>query len=303
MKENNVACDVISFGDPYMDKRDLFEALIRSADKDGNCNVCHVPPESSVPEALSRSQIIIPRRVGGGSGSAPPSTQNKMPIEICVKAPPRSHATVTDANTDCPFCQRVLLTLLEKKLPYRTHLIDLDNKPEWFAEANPDGLLPLIRFDDEKWVSNSDVIVEMIEKKYPEPPLETPPYYAYLALKILPKLLAFLKNKNDDTQQALVFELMELEHHLSEYGGPYVNGKDITAVDLSLAPKLYHLVEACKENNEWNIPKKFTKVLNYNKLLFNRTSFKKTKPSPESVNEGWRQRLRMEPKVKDGAKG
>ena len=77
-----------------------------------------------------------------------------MQIEICVKAPPRSHATVTDANTDCkfhtfvkdfyfyqsltlfsaflgPFCQRVLLTLLEKKLPYRTHLIDLDNKPEW----------------------------------------------------------------------------------------------------------------------------------------------------------------------------
>ena len=59
MKDNNVACDVISFGDPYMDKRDLFEALIRSADKDGNCNICHVPPESSVPEALSRFNILF----------------------------------------------------------------------------------------------------------------------------------------------------------------------------------------------------------------------------------------------------
>ena len=32
-----------------------------------------------------------------------------------------------------PFCQRVLLTLEEKKVPYTTHLIDLSNKPQWYA--------------------------------------------------------------------------------------------------------------------------------------------------------------------------
>ena len=31
-----------------------------------------------------------------------------------------------------PFCQRVLLTLEEKKIPYKLHLIDLSNKPEWY---------------------------------------------------------------------------------------------------------------------------------------------------------------------------
>jgi len=30
-----------------------------------------------------------------------------------------------------PFSQRVLLTLEEKKIPYKLHLIDLSNKPEW----------------------------------------------------------------------------------------------------------------------------------------------------------------------------
>jgi hypothetical protein len=30
-----------------------------------------------------------------------------------------------------PFCQRVLLTLEEKNLPYDMKFVDLGNKPEW----------------------------------------------------------------------------------------------------------------------------------------------------------------------------
>lgn len=30
-----------------------------------------------------------------------------------------------------PFCQRVLLTLEEKHLPYEMKLVDLANKPDW----------------------------------------------------------------------------------------------------------------------------------------------------------------------------
>ncbi|GKE05698.1 dehydroascorbate reductase 2 [Tanacetum coccineum] len=213
----NVGCDVISFGDPYIQKRQLFDTLIKITDNNnGNCNVCHVPPESSVFEALSRSEIIIPR-AGGGSSSPPTSPDKKdMKIKICVKAPP----TAADANKiDCPFCQRVLSTLLEKEVPYTPISIDLGYKPDWFVDANPDGLLPLISFGDGKWVSNSDVIVEMIEIKCLGTPLATPPYYAYLGLNILQKLLAFLKNKNDGTQQTLLLELIELEEHLREHGG------------------------------------------------------------------------------------
>ncbi|PWA69457.1 dehydroascorbate reductase 2 [Artemisia annua] len=210
----------------------------------------------------------------------------EMAIQICVKAP---HSSAKDANTNCPFCQRVLLTLEEKKLRYVTHPIDLDNKPEWFAEANPNGLLPLISFDGGQWVSNSDVIVEMIEMKHPGTPLVTPPYYAYLGLRIPLKLLAFLKKENDRTRHALLAELMRLEEHLLE-NGPYVNGGDVTTVDLSLAPKLYHLVKACEHFKNWTIFKEFTEVFNYIELLFERPSFKKTKPLPEDVNDRWEDR-------------
>ncbi|PWA65710.1 dehydroascorbate reductase 2 [Artemisia annua] len=290
MKDEDVACDVISFGDPYMNKRQFFYKLVRSADKDGNCNICHVPPESSLLEALSRSQIFIPR-VGGESGSAQSSSlsgQHDKAIVVYVKALP-SYANAPPRNADDrPFCQRVLLTLEEKKVPYNIQF--MRKKPKWFFKVNPDGKLPLIRFSDATFVSNSDVIVGMIEEMHPEHPLVTPPYFAYFGLKILPKLSEFLKSKDKNSEQALLYELMELEGHLLDYG-PCVNGKEITAVDLSLAPKLYHLVNAsCK----LTVPEDLTNVQRYIEILFNHPSFEKTKPSPEDVKEGWRQRLRMQ---------
>ncbi|KAM1078488.1 hypothetical protein TB2_025177 [Malus domestica] len=49
------------------------------------------------------------------------------PLDVCAKA----STTVPNKLGDCPFCQRVLLTLEEKHLPYDLKLVDLGNKPEW----------------------------------------------------------------------------------------------------------------------------------------------------------------------------
>jgi glutathione S-transferase len=46
-----------------------------------------------------------------------------------------------------------------------------------FLEVNPEGKVPVLKID-EKWVSDSDVIVEKLEEKYPEPSLATPPEFA-----------------------------------------------------------------------------------------------------------------------------
>lgn len=42
---------------------------------------------------------------------------------------------------------------------------------------NPEGKVPAVKFDD-KWVPDSDVIVGILEEKYPEPSLVTPPEFA-----------------------------------------------------------------------------------------------------------------------------
>uniref|UniRef100_A0A7N0V449 glutathione transferase n=1 Tax=Kalanchoe fedtschenkoi TaxID=63787 RepID=A0A7N0V449_KALFE len=65
-----------------------------------------------------------------------------MTLEICAKAA----VGAPDTLGDCPFTQRVLLTLEEKKIPYKIHLIDFSNKPHWFLEANPEGKVPVVKF-------------------------------------------------------------------------------------------------------------------------------------------------------------
>ncbi|KAJ0764303.1 putative glutathione dehydrogenase (ascorbate) [Helianthus annuus] len=133
-----------------------------------------------------------------------------MAFEICVKAA----VGAPNVLGDCPFSQRALLTLEEKKLSYKTNLINLSSKPDWFLALNPAGKVPLLKFD-EKWVPDSDVIVVLLEEKYPEPSLTHPPELA-LGADIYSKFSTFLKSKdeNDGTEQALLDELYALEEHL-----------------------------------------------------------------------------------------
>ncbi|KAF2295966.1 hypothetical protein GH714_035441 [Hevea brasiliensis] len=176
-----------------------------------------------------------------------------------------------------PFSQRVLLTLEEKKLSYKLHLINVSDKPQWFLKISPEGKVPVVKFDD-KWVPDSDVIVGILEEKYPEPSLVTPPEFASVGSKIFPSFVKFLKSKdsNDGSEQALLEELKALEEHLKAHG-PFIAGEKITAVELSLAPKLYHLEVALGHFKKWTVPENLPYVHNYMELLFSRESFQKTK--------------------------
>ncbi|KAM3268407.1 glutathione S-transferase DHAR2-like [Capsicum chacoense] len=206
-----------------------------------------------------------------------------MGVEICVKAA----VGAPNVLGDCPFSQRALLTLEEKKVPYKMILINVSDKPKWFLEVNPEGKVPVINFGD-KWIPDSDVIVALLEEKYPNPSLVTPPELASVGSKIFPTFVSFLKSKDssDGTEQALLDELNALEEHLKAHG-PYVNGQNICSVDLSLAPKLYHLQVALGHFKKWSVPESLSHVRNYMKLLFERESFQKTKAAEEYVIAGW----------------
>ncbi|KAL0539298.1 hypothetical protein IC582_023501 [Cucumis melo] len=211
-----------------------------------------------------------------------------MAIEAAVKAA----VGAPDEIGDCPFSQRVLLTLEEKKVPYKLHLINLSDKPSWFLKVSPEGKVPVVKFDD-KWVPDSDVIVGILEEKYPEPSLVTPPQFSSVGSKIFSAFGKFLKSKNpkDHSEEDLLVELKALDEHLKAHDGPYVAGEKVTAVDLSLAPKLYHVDIALGHFKKWSIPKELASLIAYKELLFTRESFVKTKATPEHVIAGW------EPKV------
>ena len=70
----------------------------------------------------------------------------------------------------CPYCARVRIALAEKGVPYETVVIDLDDRPAWLYELNPVGRVPVL--DEDGWaLPESAVINELLEERYPEPPL------------------------------------------------------------------------------------------------------------------------------------
>ncbi|CAD5189049.1 unnamed protein product, partial [Musa acuminata subsp. malaccensis] len=190
------------------------------------------------------------------------SSPSEPPFEVCVKA----SITVPNRLGDCPFSQRVLLTLEEKRLSYDMKLVDLGNKPEWFLQISPEGKVPVIKLD-EKWIADSDIITKSLEEKYPVPSLETPPEKASAGSKIFSTFIGFLKSKdpNDGTEQALLDELTSFNEYLKD-NGPFVNGDSISAADLSLGPKLYHMEIALGHYKNWSVPESLAYVRNYMKV-------------------------------------
>ncbi|AAF79442.1 F18O14.31 [Arabidopsis thaliana] len=135
---------------------------------------------------------------------------------------------------------------------------------EMFWDISPQGKVPVLKIDD-KWVTDSDATVGILEEKYPDPPLKTPAEFASVGSNI--------------------FEA--LENHLKSHDGPFIAGERVSAVDLSLAPKLYHLQVALGHFKSWSVPESFPHVHNYMKTLFSLDSFEKTKTEEKCVISGW----------------
>ncbi|XP_020520429.1 glutathione S-transferase DHAR3, chloroplastic isoform X2 [Amborella trichopoda] len=232
-------------------------SLVASAKCRGQCGFLRKPELLALKPLRSfRKTLISPSR----KDTVAMALISK-PLEVCVKA------STTTPNTigDCPFCQRILLTLEEKHLPYDMKLIDLAKKPDWFLKINPEGKVPVLNLEDQ-WISDSDVIAQLLEEKYPEPSLATPPEKASVGSKIFSTFISFLKSKdpNDGTEQELLKELGSFNDYIKE-NGPFVNGKGLSAADLSLAPKLYHLEIVLGYYKKWSVPESLPYVQSYMK--------------------------------------
>lgn len=183
------------------------------------------------------------------------------------------------------------MTIEEKHLPYDLKLVDLANKPDWLFEINPEGKVPIVKLE-EKWIGDSDVITQALEEKYPEPPLATPPEKASVGSKIFSTFIGFLKSKDpsDGTEEALLNELTSFDSYLKD-NGPFINGGIISAADLSLGPKLYHMEITLGHYKNWSVPDSLSHVKTYMKSIFSMDSFVKTQALTEDVIAGWRPKV------------
>jgi glutathione S-transferase len=77
--------------------------------------------------------------------------------------------TLYDAER-CPYCARVRIVLAEKGVEHEVVAIDLSDRPAWLYEKNPLGKVPVIE-EDAFVLPESEVIMEYLEERYPEPAL------------------------------------------------------------------------------------------------------------------------------------
>ncbi|OEU21517.1 glutathione S-transferase [Fragilariopsis cylindrus CCMP1102] len=82
-----------------------------------------------------------------------------------------------DTNGWCPFCERVWVAIRAKGIPYQETTVSLQNKPEWYKQMVPSGLVPAVLFhgDDSNITSRnlvweSDAILYALDEMFPDTP-------------------------------------------------------------------------------------------------------------------------------------
>ncbi|BFZ12825.1 hypothetical protein BsWGS_15865 [Bradybaena similaris] len=145
----------------------------------------------------------------------------------------------------CPWAQRTRLVLEHKNIPYETINIDLQNKPAWFLEKNPLGLVPVLELDD-KIVYESTATSDWLDDVYPENRLQPSDPYTRAWDRIVTEYYGKLAStfytlvrKPEEKEQALA-ELLKhyqfFENVLATRKGPFFGDDKPAMVDLLCWP-------------------------------------------------------------------
>ena len=138
----------------------------------------------------------------------------------------------------CPYAARVRIVLAEKRLAYDAVEIDLENRPAWLYEKNPLGRVPVYEEDDGLVLPESEVIMEYLEERFPEPPL-WPPDPAERALARL--LLRRFDRLGDEYYALRRGRESRLDERLAELHAvleaqPFLSGRDYGLTDIGYVP-------------------------------------------------------------------
>uniref|UniRef100_H3D718 Glutathione S-transferase omega n=2 Tax=Tetraodon nigroviridis TaxID=99883 RepID=H3D718_TETNG len=149
----------------------------------------------------------------------------------------------------CPFAQRTKLVLIAKGIKHDTININLKDKPDWFLEKNPLGLVPTLETAAGEVIYESPITCEYLDEVYPEKKLlpSTPFGKAQQKMmlehfsKITPYFYKItMGRKNGDDVSGLEAELKEkmgkLNEDLDKKKTKYFGGDSITMIDYMMWP-------------------------------------------------------------------
>jgi len=146
----------------------------------------------------------------------------------------------------CPYVQRAVITLSEKRVPFERTYVDLASKPHWFRKLSPLGKTPVLLVGDQA-LFESAVICDYLDeveppRLHPEDALERARHRAWVevASATLNTIGAFYSAPDsagfERQRRALAERFATLEIQLTEREGPYFAGAAFSLVDAAFGP-------------------------------------------------------------------
>ncbi|KAF5928021.1 glutathione S-transferase omega-1 [Diceros bicornis minor] len=148
----------------------------------------------------------------------------------------------------CPFAEMTLLALNAKGIRHEVININLKNKPDWFFEKNPLGLVPVLENSKGQLIYESAITCDYLDEAYPgkklwpDDPYEKARQKIIVALssQIPPLLIRFLRGQNKENfagdKEELRKQFSKLEEVLTKKKTTFFGGSSISMVDYLLWP-------------------------------------------------------------------
>lgn len=188
--------------------------------------------------------------VAAGRGAASPLNKIRLYDDDSTKEEDVRVVFYRDSASWCPYCQKVWITLEEKKIPYRVEKVNMrcyGDKPGSFLAMQPSGNIPVAKIDGRVFGQSNDIIYA-VEQLFPDHKSLNPPkgqeseaqQLLRLERTIFSAWMYWLTGSRDPEtyKESFISTLMQVEGALQRSSGPYFMGKQITIVDIQFAPFL-----------------------------------------------------------------
>lgn len=213
-----------------------------------------------------------------------------------------------DNNAWCPFCERVWFALEEKQIPFEVELINLADKPQWYKDMVPTGLVPAVKIEGELVYESKNILLALENKFDRLPLLPKEPQERSVALNMIEAfdsnglvksgyefLFNSVKSKEITPEEKeaqllnlqTIFEtrLDQLEETLSQYPGAYFL-HEFSLVDIIYTPGITRLAANLPVFRGYSIYNndRFARINQWLRAINQRPAYQHIKPNSQTNN-------------------
>ncbi len=179
----------------------------------------------------------------------------------------------------CPYVNRSVITLLEKKIDFKITHIDLFDPPEWFYDVSPRKKVPVLKYNNEI-LFESAAINEFLDEitpgqLMPKDPLKKAQHRAWVEYGS-DIIMAQYRMIKDEAQQGFIKNKEQLETYLqylekNKQDSHYFDSSEFALIDSAYAP-IFIRIDVVKKLSGLDLLDKLPKLSRWSEALLQKKS-------------------------------